>query len=357
MKATVNVEWIDCAKGLGILLVVYGHVARGLVSSKIMADDIVFRSIDAIIYAFHMPLFFFVSGIFFISSLERRGRGGLFLNKIDTILYIYAIWSIIQGSIEVALSSVTNGHATWMDVAKSLWEPRGQFWFLFALFFIFCISIIIYRRDRTSSALLALALGTSVYFSQKLYSPAPTLGYITSNFVFFAIGVAFNKWGPRFEKMVTARLIFYVALFVATQALIYLMTGVERGQADLRSLTLALLGIASTLSISVLAARSQQRWLITVGAMSMSIFLMHIIAGSGARVILSRYAGISNEYIHLVVGFGFAVMVPIVAVKLLPRMGLGFLFGPPKFIAVSNRARFTSGPPLSAGERPRPDES
>jgi fucose 4-O-acetylase-like acetyltransferase len=52
-------EWIDAAKGFGILLVVYGHVARGLHSAGIFHEHEIFKAIDNAVYAFHMPLFFF----------------------------------------------------------------------------------------------------------------------------------------------------------------------------------------------------------------------------------------------------------------------------------------------------------
>lgn len=54
--------WPDIAKGIGILLVVYGHVARGIEKAGLPIDPVFFKTVDVLIYAFHMPLFFFVSG-------------------------------------------------------------------------------------------------------------------------------------------------------------------------------------------------------------------------------------------------------------------------------------------------------
>lgn len=41
--------WIDCARGIAILLVIVGHTISGVLSGAI--------------YSFHMPLFFIFSGI------------------------------------------------------------------------------------------------------------------------------------------------------------------------------------------------------------------------------------------------------------------------------------------------------
>lgn len=51
--------WVDYAKALGIILVVTGHVNRGLYSSGIYISKQFYTLFDSIIYTFHMPLFSF----------------------------------------------------------------------------------------------------------------------------------------------------------------------------------------------------------------------------------------------------------------------------------------------------------
>jgi len=50
-------SWVEYAKGIGIILVVYGHVARGVFNAGMSWDVELFKLIDSIIYSFHMPLF------------------------------------------------------------------------------------------------------------------------------------------------------------------------------------------------------------------------------------------------------------------------------------------------------------
>ena len=45
---------LDVAKGIGILLVIFGHCQLGWIGS-----------VHSLIYSFHMPLFFFISGVCF----------------------------------------------------------------------------------------------------------------------------------------------------------------------------------------------------------------------------------------------------------------------------------------------------
>ena len=73
-------QWVDYAKAIGIILVVYGHVARGLIAAGLPMNQTWYTLVDSIIYSFHMPLFFFLSGLFFYDSLTKRGRIGLLAN-------------------------------------------------------------------------------------------------------------------------------------------------------------------------------------------------------------------------------------------------------------------------------------
>ncbi|MDA9004038.1 acyltransferase family protein [bacterium] len=72
-------EWVDYCKAIGIILVVYGHVARGLFNAGIGSSIPWYSLVDSIVYSFHMPLFFFLSGLFFYSSFSKKGGGAFSL--------------------------------------------------------------------------------------------------------------------------------------------------------------------------------------------------------------------------------------------------------------------------------------
>jgi fucose 4-O-acetylase-like acetyltransferase len=59
---------LDCLKGLAILLVVAGHTAQD--STPDFDNLFAFRAI----YAFHMPMFMFVSGMVIAVSLRSSSR-------------------------------------------------------------------------------------------------------------------------------------------------------------------------------------------------------------------------------------------------------------------------------------------
>ncbi len=79
-----RIEWVDMLKGLAIILVMLGHRQYG--------GPAIFFKVE--IYSFHMPLFFFLSGIVF--SIKKHSSFKQFLvKKIKTILVPMVIFSFV----------------------------------------------------------------------------------------------------------------------------------------------------------------------------------------------------------------------------------------------------------------------
>ncbi|MEH7250384.1 acyltransferase family protein [Neobacillus niacini] len=77
-----RIKWIDTCKGIGIILVIIGHTPI----------DPTARSI---IYAFHMPLFFFISGYFF-SENRYKNLKEITVSKFKSLIIPYISFSIIS---------------------------------------------------------------------------------------------------------------------------------------------------------------------------------------------------------------------------------------------------------------------
>ena len=120
-----RVEYIDIAKGIGILLVVMGHNDFGLVSPFFYK----------FIYAFHMPLFFFVSGMFFKAEIPFLT---LVRRRFETLLKPYIAIILIIYVMTISFTKVNFDTAT-MRVLKSIYANGHyidwvQLWFLPHLF-------------------------------------------------------------------------------------------------------------------------------------------------------------------------------------------------------------------------------
>src|SRR5574339_455986 len=83
-----RIEYLDIARGIGILLVVLGHNDFGALSPFF----------HKVIYSFHIPLFFFLSGYFINAALPFFGY---FKKRFHSVLkpYLFTIFLIYFASV------------------------------------------------------------------------------------------------------------------------------------------------------------------------------------------------------------------------------------------------------------------
>lgn len=327
--------WVDYAKGIGILLVVYGHVARGLVSAGIKLPADLYTLVDSVIYTFHMPLFFFLSGLFFFDSLARRGRGQLILTKIDTIVYPYLLWSLIQGLIEVGMSRYTNGGTDIKDVLSILWHPRAQFWFLYALFMVFVLAIITHFNSTKELAIALFATGCALYIYQNELPTSWNMGFVWRNYCFIALGILISRYHHHEEKLASS-IFMLSALFIGAEYIFHIALAKRFDQYGSWSLAVALSGIGFISAMSIHLSKSNKfTWLMHLGRASMAIYLMHTIASSGTRVILQKFGHIHDPWIHLCAGLVIGIGAPWMVYHLTSKFKISGLFEAPKYLSIA----------------------
>jgi hypothetical protein len=61
----------------------------------------------------------------------------------------------------------------------------------------------------------------------------------------------------------------------------------------------------------------------------MAIFVLHVLTGSGARVLLQRVLGVDSYAVHLVVGMAAGLFLPIAIAAAAQRLGIRYLFEAP----------------------------
>lgn len=134
-----RVQYIDIAKGIGILLVVLGH--NDLAAYHPM--------LHRFIYAFHMALFFFLSGIFFkpersFKEIFTRRFKTLIKPLIFALLLIYGI-SVFFGKMSFAMALQRLLKSLYMTGPYLNWV---QLWFLPVLFLINLYAFFFYRATQ-----------------------------------------------------------------------------------------------------------------------------------------------------------------------------------------------------------------
>ena len=151
-------EWADYAKGIGIILVVYSHVVRGISNTPgLSLPKVFYYCSDTFVYSFHMPLFFFLAGLFVNRSLTKKALGFI-VDKCKVVAYPYVVWSCIQGGLQIVFAQYANHQVNLWDLPRILYAPLLHFWFLYSLFVMFVLYGMLQAAvGRTSMALLGVS--------------------------------------------------------------------------------------------------------------------------------------------------------------------------------------------------------
>lgn len=324
MTSCDNIERApDFLKAFGIALVVFGHVLRGLFSSDIIVEQGVWAAVDSMIYLFHMPLFFYASGLFIAHSVEKYGYGGM-IRKVAIVLLIpLAVWSYIQFSLQFLAGGAVNSNVDWLYVLTAPFPPRQQFWFLGVLFLTTAIAgcMLTTNRQKTwlCTLMIALFLVTACFWGMLKHWMAMDLFSFTAvqtiiHLPFLILGVLFGT-----ERMRALRLNNIVCLLIFAGSLCaYQIIPVFEGVIHTIASILCVLCVYKfVLNVADGMERNNgiARAVAFVGMNSMIIYLVHVIAAAGFRVLLMKL-GITDGNFHLVGGFLTGFLAPLFLVPI-----------------------------------------
>jgi len=313
--ADSRIIWLDIARALGILLVVFGHVERGLLSSGILNDKI-WSQIDFIIYTFHMPLFFYLSGL---NVMRSRQKPSFFKRRAKALIIPYIVFSILSGGLQALLASHTNNSLSLQDLGLILLYPIPPFWFLYVLL-IYTAIVSLWRPGWQMMAIAVLMLLASPLVGISAFPLFKILYF----FAFFVAGILFPP--PRLSTGVGVSALCIcvaysvMALFlgssVSSYYALYMLPAAVCG-------TLGLIYVAQNLEAK---AAFWNSWLASIGKKVLAIYVMHIIAAAGTRIILLKM-GIDYATVHLLLGLSAGMVLPLVALWSFQRMGVAPYLG------------------------------
>lgn len=309
-----RLAWVDVARAIGILLVVYGHALRAQVAADQYDPSWHPALQDSVIYAFHMHLFFFLAGLFVAGSIAK-GLGPFLRTKVITIAYPYIFWSVISVVLGTLAGSATN-HAMGLGQAFEIWwKPVYQYWFLYALFVCDLVALLTRADRRIAIFLVVLPAG-------GVLSVLPgMLGVSAAYFSFFFGGMALAPivLALRLNYRVATTVMFVgTAIFVLSFWQDDVLAGVAGGGAIalLRGVT----GVAVTLAVSMLIG-ARVPWLALIGTASMAIYVMHTIFSAGLRIALLKFS-MGSPIVSLIACTVVGIVAPLVIWAIAKRFGL-----------------------------------
>lgn len=341
---------IDIARGIGIILVVLGHNWMVL-----QERGELFR----VIYSFHLPLFFFLSGLF----LKDSGSLANFaMSRADALLKPYFVVLVLLGIAEMLAPRLvpvadTTPLAYFSGVLYGTaptiaWTPL---WFLPHLFVASMLAMALLRASRNlprrpaalwliACAMLAAGIGAIQLFWQTGTGETPRmmgqerlpglpwsldLLLISTPFMLFGFLLAKPVAALRFSRLgFGASALAFAALHACSGETMDLNLRVY-GNPLIATLQ-ASLGIYLVLSLSSLLQRyaALRRPLASIGSASLFILLFHYVVQGRVFLVLSHVS--RNELLVAAASFAAGVLLPLlllevvrrqrhVAVMLLPR--------------------------------------
>jgi fucose 4-O-acetylase-like acetyltransferase len=315
-----QIQWVNYAKGITIILIVYKHVLTGIQDAGI-GINYYLDQVNHGLMSFSMQLFMMLSGLFFYKSFQKRSYFSFLKNKISTILYPYLIWASIQLGVQIILSAYTNHHRNFSDFSFLLIHPRqlDQFWFLYALFIVVILHATFHYLLKVSKWLFIL-IGVGMYFIAPLFESSDFLFLLFYFYVFYALGDLLANELVK-EDMIQ-KLGSLKFLIVGTPVFIFLQW-FWLSNSDLSNMgvfLIALLGCLYVINVSCVLDRYQiLTGLIKIGKHSMHIFLMHILIIAALRILMIKFLGLTEPNILLLAGVVLGVYIPIIIYQLINK--------------------------------------
>ncbi len=322
-----RIEWVDVAKGVGIFLVVFGHTLGGTIDSGMLDHSGWGTLIVRYIYVFHMPLFFFLAGIFVTRSAHRTFRDYL-LNKASMIVYPYFLWSILVGSQQILASRFTNNHFSVDDLLKIVYHPIDQYWFLYVIFLMYVVYWWAYHRHISNNMFLVTAI---TLYAIQAFGLNIVRWDVFHSFCSFLIYFAFGAKTAEVSFLTDLRTLSWTrlsGLAVIGYVLIAVATAMNLSDMPVLRAVLAIAGTIATIALAMLlsswpAAKSFVR---VIGVYSLEIYVAHVIFAAAARIAMQKGLGYSGAILHVAVGTAVGIIFPVLLAIWGPKIGLPYLF-------------------------------
>ena len=180
-------EWLDCAKGIAILLVVLGHSFQYYLYPDGFENTLPWR----IVYSFHMPFFFMLSG--FSSGFSKYSKFSNFTlhKKINRLVIPYFSWGLILFPISLFYRGWS-----WNLITDFVVKPSHVgLWYLWTLFFIWLLHSLILRLFKGGGIrqLICVIVWLTLILFAYLTSGICCFNEISNYFVFYVIGFELCK--------------------------------------------------------------------------------------------------------------------------------------------------------------------
>lgn len=335
--------WIDYARGIVIIYVVYRHAMIGLIGAGISLSNAIY-----LVQEVSMPVFFIVSGLFVGSSTSKRGLKGFIYFKIRTLLYPYFVWGFIHLTIQIIFSQFSNSDKSISYYLYLFIAPRAidQFWYLYTLFFSMVLfaslNISVLKFKVIPNLLIAIVLCTASYFVKSLwFSITDILFY----YLFLIVGfILSDNILPSDSKFFKGKwLLIALPIFITLQLFWWSRYPDAHRLIDLDYIGFILFIPVTLLVTLILFFISNKldeyqflKPLKYIGSHSLYIYIMHLIFTASIRVFIIKLFPSMPPLLMLFVVMAGGILLPILCYRMIIKYNLMFLLEVPKSFKIKS---------------------
>lgn len=349
-----RVKWLDICKGIGMLLVVLGHV----LTTPVRQSWKIGLNIYVLVYFFHMPLMFYISGVAYkivANKYLKKDTISFTLKKARTLLVPYIIYNIavfviffianIVDAISNILTPAGYGRMGILTFAKGMLKGDNPYafhmWYIYAMFIM---SMLVFLIEKLCQRNFSYEVGSKVSFVilfiisfclvvTRFYVNTANFGVLNETmefFIWFVLGRYIDT--EKLVNMIAIKIfsilsIIYMVIIVLSPELLY--SRISYRVLDYISLiarfgmVLAFIIIAKLIVKIFVKDNDKEnddnnervknpiyRFLNFTGKNSFYIYMFHQpFFGSGTGMVIMKV--VSNPIVSVVISFVMCYIVPI----------------------------------------------
>lgn len=134
--------WLDALKGIAIVCVVLGHVLKGNIQvdlyPRFLPEQ---RYAMDLVYSFHMPLFFALSGYAYFKYInnDSNKQDPKIKKNVINLLLLYVIYNVSLCIFKMIFSAFVNNSFSFEEVIENIFLPTTPLWYIYILIFYYLL--------------------------------------------------------------------------------------------------------------------------------------------------------------------------------------------------------------------------
>ncbi len=346
-SSTPREPWVDVAKGLAIIAVALYHSALLGMGADLVDDS--WRQINTGLSRVRMPLFFFASGLFAASAVQRRWPR-LWSGTMAKLAWCFVIWSVFRLAYLQVLPLPSRPqddlHTFLMGPIWPVW-----LWYLHALVLFYVVTKLMYGRIPIALQLAGAAVLSVLALSSVL--DISNIGYrgAAKFYVFFLIAAHFRTTLiPLIARTPAWLPLPLLALFGGASVAV-------RSHEDVQGAVLAVCVagvVASCATAAVLSRTRLSAPFSYLGQRTIYVYVSHVFLVRLALLFLEQLPEDTTRPIAMITPVlvaAWAVTGSILLWLLFKRTPLNVLYEPPSWFTGDRRTSRTEGPRAVPGAR------